>query len=418
MTTRFRPEGESSFVTYSKTLDGSYITPPTQTWYGTGLQVTTSEGNPYRLLGESDSLDIGGPFDTTRIKVDLGSECGPRLMRYYTSSGSFRNEYVTMALPNLEVRNILRDIRLQNSQTKANAYMQSWWDNHRPADSTLNAWGTTVISSVKPTNPIVDLSISVGEFVSERKFFALPGTAGSVEGEYLNYMFGVAPTLSDIQDLRHAISDKEELIAQHVRDSGRRVRRRFDGDEDITSSFAVAGSAGAAFLGTFPNTNLQQPGVLTTNTRKSVKYAFSGAFTYYLPKTGWVRKLKELDYLYGVVPGLSLGWELLPFSWLVDYKSSLGDAISNIDSFSQDGLVMPYAYVMCRTETRTEYEWRGNLRNATGAWEKVPLVATVTTVNKRRLPANPFGFGLLPGDLSLRQQSIIAALGLATVRNK
>lgn len=418
MTSKYRTMGEQSYIAWAQSIGEVYTQPPYTETYATGLQVTISEGNPYHLLGRTNSVDVGGPFDTTRVNVDLGSGCRPRVMRHYSSGGSFRNAYSTVAVPSEAIHDYIRDIATRESAQQADAFILDWRNNNVPSDSEMDAWGSTVINSVKPTNPTVDLAMSIGEFVSERKFFSLPGNAGSIPGEYLNYMFGIAPTISDIQDLRTAIEDKEKIIRQHVRNSGRRIRRRFDADAEVTSSTVVQSGIRARFFGPNPNTNLHTTGTLTTHTRKTQKWAFSGAFTYYLPEEGFTRDLALMDKLYGVKPGSALAWELVPFSWLVDYKTSMGDSLSNFDSFVQDGLVMPYAYVMCHTTVDTEYVWQGSLKDPGGNLKPETLVASITIENKRRRPATPFGFGILPGDLSARQLSIITALGLTTLSNK
>lgn len=129
-----------------------------------------------------------------------------------------------------------------------------------------------------------------------------------------------------------------------------------------------------------------------------------------------MRTIAELDAKYGVKPGADTAWELLPFSWLADYKLSAGAAISNFSRFTSDGLVMKYGYIMGETTQTTRYAWSGYICNASGSLSRRDLAATVVRTTKRRMLANPFGFGILPGDLSDRQLSIIAALGLTYLK--
>jgi hypothetical protein len=127
---------------------------------------------------------------------------------------------------------------------------------------------------------------------------------------------------------------------------------------------------------------------------------------------GWAREMERLDRLYGLRPGVDTLYQLTPWSWLVDYFSNLGDNIENLNARIADGLVMPYAYVMSETTVRTTTSldfgvWNGSV------FQPERLVDTVTTTSKKRLGASPFGFGLLGKDLSAKQWSILAALGLA-----
>lgn len=122
--------------------------------------------------------------------------------------------------------------------------------------------------------------------------------------------------------------------------------------------------------------------------------------------------MAELDYLYGVVPGLDTLYQLTPWSWLVDYFSNLGDIVSNLNAFASEGLVMPFAYIMSQKDTvvrsSLEYEfWNGS------GWSKDTVFDTVFLTSKRRLPAHPFGFGISDSGLTGKQLSILVALGLS-----
>lgn len=412
-TVRFRANEKGWFANSYRIAFGNRTDYPTQ--YAHQLQVTSSESNPYFLLGRGDPRDIGGPFETANISIGPYS-LDPLLLQHYAGNGSVQYECYTAIVPNGTVSDLLRNIPLQNTLAKANSYMQTRVPS-RPDATALDALGAKAVNAVKPTSPVVDLSMSIGEFISERKFFSLPGRAGSVEGEYLNYMFGIAPTIADVQDLRTAIEDKEKIIRQYVRDSGRRIRRQYDFPLQTNVTELVTSNVFPASVGAPIDVNLVSRGTLHTHTRTRTKSWFSGAFTYYLPPEGWSRDLVLMDKLYGVVPGSALAWELLPFSWLVDYKTSIGAALSNLDSFAQDGLLMPYGYIMHHQQVETEYTWKGDVKEH-GSWRSYASTYTVTTERKMRQPANPFGFGIVPGDLTPRQLSIIAALGLATVRQK
>lgn len=404
MTNKWRPTGPViDFTGHYWSKYGGYTYYPTDKL--SGMQWTSSEGHPFHLLGKTTRIDIGGPFESRKIQVDNDS-WEPELSVY---PGFFEAYHVPMAVGVLD-SNVYNTGTIQDETDARSALL-----TRTPAAesfSTLDAWGSSVINSVLPTNPTADLAISLGEFVSERQFFRLPGTAGSLPGEYLNYMFGIAPTVALVQDLKNAISDQEEILGQYIRDSGKLVRRRWEPDADVETSKTVSTGKYPKFFGSTHSAYLVQSGKLTTTTRTRTKLWFSGAFTYYLPKEGLARDIALMDRLYGVVPGSALVWELLPYSWLLDYKLSIGSVLGNIDAFAMDGLVMPYAYVMRTQETEVHYIWEGNIRNSSGSWTQRRLSTKVTSVTKQRRAATPFGFGVLPGDLTPRQLSIIAALGL------
>jgi len=276
----------------------------------------------------------------------------------------------------------------------------------------MDAMGTKAIDMVKPDNPSVDLATSLAELWSERRFFSVPGRSGSLPGEYLNYQFGIAPTVADFQDLRDTIENRDAILRQYQRDSGKLIRRQYHFKPEVTVTQSTT-NAPVYGMGGGLNFFLNPGGRLTTLTRTTQKWWFSGAFRYSIPKDAFPKRISELDRLYGVKPGLSTGWELVPFSWLVDYFVPVGSLLSNMDSFLLDGLVMPYAYIMSTTEVETVYSWYGPLKNSLGVFQNVGVTSSVRKTRLRRRYATPFGFGLLPTDLSPKQLSILAALGLS-----
>jgi hypothetical protein len=107
-------------------------------------------------------------------------------------------------------------------------------------------------------------------------------------------------------------------------------------------------------------------------------------------------------------------WELTPWSWAIDWFSNTGDVISNIASFTTDGLVMHHGYVMEETIVRHIYDTVG-YRNYNGPLNVTPV--EYVTHTKQRVQANPFGFGISWDGLSPFQISIAAALGLSKGRS-
>jgi hypothetical protein len=380
------------------------------------LEHMTSEGHPWHMLGKT-RLNLGGPFELLRMDVQGSLE--PRWMRNIGINNQWANEIHAIVTPSGDVNSALVGMAGQDSAVKAKSFLVPKILN-RPSETTMDAMGSQAINMTNPTNPAADLAMNLAEFISERKFFSLPGKAGSLPGEYLNYMFGVAPTVGAVQDLRDAIAEREKITSQYIRDSGRWVRRRAQFEPTRSTTRSVKTGVYPSSLGMGMPTVLATTGTLTTTTRSYQRFWFSGAFTYHLPKEGTrAREIAILDKLYGVRPGsTSVAWELMPFSWIADYKVSLGSSVQNIESFAENGIVMPYAYIMCHTRTEVEYDWVGSLRSPTGVFEKAQLTNTVTTESKMRRAANPFGFGVLATDLSPKQWSILAALGLTLVRQK
>lgn len=144
---------------------------------------------------------------------------------------------------------------------------------------------------------------------------------------------------------------------------------------------------------------------------------FSGAFTYYLTAgkdfvSSWKRDEQILSYLYGTRFSVDTLWELSPWSWAVDWVSSVGSVATNLAAFSNDGLVMRYGYVMFKRKVSTMAQMTCKIFNTD------TLVSTHMKVEdelKMRRQATPFGFGLTIGGFSLRQVAILSALTLGKI---
>jgi hypothetical protein len=389
------------------------------------VQRIVSEGHPFRLIGEDAyrNWDIGGPFESRKVEIHLDTHRSPMWLRLASTpkTSTWEHEFYGIPTPDSEFSRFQTSTAVEGPQTEAQVSSLLSGAPSRTQDSDLDAWGTSVIGSIAPTNPISDLSVSIGELLGERRFFALPGKAENLSGEYLNYMFGIAPTISDVQNFRDTAKKAEKLIDQYTRDSGRLVRRSFTPDPDITTEKLpdIVGRCSSLGIGGQVRIGASGNGTLKRIRKTTKTWKFSGAFTYYLPKEALSRRISELDHLYGILPGAGTAWELIPFSWLVDYFSSIGDAMQNFDNFARDGLVMPYAYVQRSVKIETEYTWTGPLNRGVSFSELSAVVPTVVsgrivTHSLQRRPATPFGFGVSASNLTLRQASIIAALGISS----
>jgi hypothetical protein len=297
------------------------------------------------------------------------------------------------------------------------------WETDSPAlhPSLLDARGATLISRCIPTNPVADASSFLGELreglpsIPTKSMFTKP-SSGKAGGEYLNMEFGIKPILSDLKKFRHAHEKSEKILAQLERDSGKNVRRRrsFPVEETVENSTFWGPIIGPkdAYIDPYLITG----GTVTRTVKTKRRIWFSGAFTYYLPeKEGWRKTIAEMDMLYGVIPDAATFYQLTPWSWLADWVANYGDVISNLRSFSEDGLVLRYGYVMCHTTREVTETWQGKVP-VQGDYMPLTFSNSYTWETKQRQKATPYGFGLNLDSLSGRQLAILAALGLSQRR--
>lgn len=290
----------------------------------------------------------------------------------------------------------------------------------------IDALGTTAISRVVPTNPVAGLAVTLGELRE-----GLPKIIGSsflkkgirsvpkkVGGEYLNYQFGWAPLISDMKKLINASVKADAIWAQFERDSGKRVRRRYNfpkAIEIVQNDVVSAQPAAAGHLNGLLWQGFNMDFDLYRQIQIERERWFSGAFTYFaeIPKDSkdqWKRDMQRLRKLYGLEITPEVIWNLTPWSWAADWFANTGDIMANMSRFSQDGLVMPYGYMMEKSVKTATYR----MRNVTPVGRNIPdLTQVFTHTVKYRRKATPFGFGLNEGTFSPFQWSIIAALGLS-----
>lgn len=295
-----------------------------------------SENHPDWKIGRG-RWDTGGFFDNRKMSISLSGTDVQSRYNFNPWIGAWQYDTHAFVLPSGDMARYLES---NNNLSTTDDYSR-FLGTAGLSYLEMYSLGAKAIAMVKPDNPTVDLATSLAELFSERKFFSVPGRSGNgLSGEYLNYQFGIAPTLSDAQDLRTAIENHDSIVAQYVRDSERNIRRKFEFDverkSNVKTSSAYAFAVGAPLMW-YQNPN---PGRLVVTRTEETKSSFSGAFRYSIPKDALGKRVAELDRLYGIKPGIATAWELVPFSWLVDYFTPIGSLLDNIDSFLQNGLVL------------------------------------------------------------------------------
>jgi len=158
--------------------------------------------------------------------------------------------------------------------------------------------------------------------------------------------------------------------------------------------------------------------VVETKVQKTSVY-YKGAYSYFVPGDhgGRLAALKEFEekanHLLGLELTPSLLWQLAPWSWLIDWKSQIGNSIKNFTAFQKDSLVLRYGYLMV-TQTIIHDVTIHNLYTGytTQPIDPVSPSASYITVRKERFRATPYGFGVDLNGLSARQWSILGSLGM------
>lgn len=275
-------------------------------------------------------------------------------------------------------------------------------------------------AKMKPTEPVFSAMNSVFELrdlpgLLKHKFEET-GLRG-MSNAHVAMQFGLLPTLMDAVNLVLAQKQAQEKMAQLLRDNGRPVRRRInlaDTSEEV-SSFS-----GEDWGWIQPGLNTyfwRAPPTATWKLVKSDKIWASARFRYWLPEGPRDIKYKRklLQALYGVqYPSPAQLYNMVPWSWLIDWFSNLGYVIENLDNGVADRLAADYFYVMRTEELRVTKTH--NIHLYAGVDHKpasYQATSTAFRVNKTRLRGDPFGFATNQEDLNATQVSILGALGLS-----
>lgn len=285
--------------------------------------------------------------------------------------------------------------------------------------TTMFARGGQAIYACRPMRPEMSATVNIGELFREGlpsipgKFFRRPGL-GSASDEFLNYEFGIKPTVSAVNDTVKAFRQADRTWAQITRDAGRDVRRRyyFPAESSFTHVLRTPGYGypiGAGVL-------YDVVGTCYKNTLTESQTWFSGAFRYALPGGAdrWSRFRREAtrwEQVYGLgLKPIDL-YRLTPWSWLLEWAADYSSAISWLGSSAFDGVAMRYGYIMCHTVETTTWVLTGLKFKATSAYCSSSFSCQKEV--KQRTRASPYGFGLEEEDLTTEQQAILVALGLS-----
>jgi hypothetical protein len=288
-------------------------------------------------------------------------------------------------------------------------------------NTSAGSFGATAYARMKPTEP---------SFESLNAFYELKDLPGmlrqrlsnnglkNIGNYYLALKFGWEPLLRDIISMVSLQRDAQAKLAQLLRDNGRPVRRRITLLNTQSEPSIVDGIDTNAFQPGFVSQYYAQDPRSVVKRYDTDEVWASARFRYWLPPgprdIQWSKNM--LARLYGLRPTPSVVYNAIPWSWLVDWFSNLGDVISNLDSGVADHLAADYCYVMRKTTHVVNKDSVGWFK--TGWQSGSPIKQVSASVrqeyfSKSRSVGSPFGFGLKESDLSTTQLTILGALGLS-----
>jgi hypothetical protein len=228
----------------------------------------------------------------------------------------------------------------------------------------------------------------------------------AVGSEYLNFQFGIMPTVSDVSTLLTLASNPElRKAVKHVLGEEHRVRKTLINDSSNVTEESYDYNS---ILGSYSR-DIR----LTKTTSKSERVWSSVSFVYYqasLLDQLLVDLEKELGN-FGTIPKLIDAWNLTAWSWFVDWFVNFNHVITNLSYLGRDGLMLQRGYLMAHHRmTITSRQTRVFMGTP------IESIGIETYERKYRVNASPFGFGLTWRDFSPFQTSILASLGVSKLR--
>lgn len=308
-----------------------------------------------------------------------------------------------------------------------------------PSDAKALAYASKTIRGIVPTAPEIDLIAFVGEQKDAPRMFKaanyVPRSRKELGSAYLNYVFGVSPSISDIQTIAETVVNAKPILKGYVNNERRSVRRSrswtlshefgsqsgsfyYPSDSDVSwatpvGSVVLNGRAPRAITG------YMTPTVCVNRTWSShVRMKAFGTWMYFIPRPqGFMGRLnrysKQAERLLGDGLSPSAVWEWTRYSWLVDWFVDIGGLLRYQQAVAGNQLVasrMGYSLIREMSGTaslsfRQDQQYRG-------AGGGTTVNASFDYFEHRRKAGGPYSL-VQPWNLSGNQAAVVAAIGIS-----
>jgi hypothetical protein len=231
---------------------------------------------------------------------------------------------------------------------------------------------------------------------------------------FLAVNFGWLPLLHDVQDFVSTTLTLKQKLDQLIRDEGRPVTRRISmsgGGPNIQEG-PITGDTYDVGVGLVTQVYNGVP-TFTDNLSVSEKIWAVGQFKYWLPPgpRDWKWRAKQILRIYGAYPSPAVVWNAIPWTWLADWFTNVGDVIENIDFTVAERLASNYAFVMRHVQRKVTRITSASLWTPSGAPASVDLIAELVNETKERALIDPFSPSVNMDNMNFRQAAILGALG-------
>lgn len=285
-----------------------------------------------------------------------------------------------------------------------------------------DAWGPDAYAKMKPTKPSMEGWNALYELkdlpmMLKQRF--LQNGLSSIGDYYLALKFGWEPLLRDVRNMVQTQQTMQKRLKQLLRDNGKPVRMRRELAHSTTEPLVSSGTSYGNISPGFGSTGFYRKQGLWTSTEYTTNRVWASArMRYWLPggprDIAWKRSM--MFRLYGLRPSPRAVYNMIPWSWLVDWFTNAGSCLENMDAGVADRLAYDYCYVMREWQSVRLMTGAAHLYHKGGSPYDIELSSTSVATSRGRGYGDPFGWASKESDLSSTQWAILGALGLSRLR--
>jgi len=315
-----------------------------------------------------------------------------------------------------------------------------------PGDSTLRSMAGSLLRRAIPTKSEINLARIAGEQREAGKLLKAanyaPRNVSEAAGSYLNWLFGVSPTISDLQSMAEVVQKWDTHLRSYVAMEKRRIRRSLsqklgdNSDSGVTSGkFGYSTSSPIAcgpMTGQVGKLLPGSPFSLTDQLRANITWScyvttslrqFS-TFEYFIPRPhdlmGRLDKYRQLaESVIGGGLTESTAYDLTPWTWLANWFVDVGGLIRYQQSVADNQVVASSCGFSVYEEGRGMMHFSDLTSDNPGQTVASGLRSGPATFEwKRHIRRGSSPYSIGPTwDLSQQQWAILGALGLSRSPN-
>lgn len=275
-----------------------------------------------------------------------------------------------------------------------------FWDHHAFSTPTNSAYAAKLLALTNPSRPVVDLPVFVAELKDFPRLFKLAGNNHwkKIASANLSYQFGWKPLASDLMAMANfadIVSQRRQEL-EHFYASGLSRTRKLD-------TMSVSALDVNRIFDSDASLDKQWRGVHSKDTVVEVSGHVKWYPTTLPPKSDKAMINLARRAAFGLTIDAKTAWELIPFSWLIDWCSSTGDYLLA----SRNIIPANHSTPLIMRHTKTS----NTVRNTTYDTGATPSPLKCDVESKSRVSASASLNAHLPF-LSARQLSILGSIAV------